>query len=177
MPPEVYLYARGCLSWGAGNARKRNSRVWGMLIPPRKSLEPKGRGLAVPLSEHEQRLLEQMEKALYAEDPKFATSLRSTGVASRGRAALGVLAVLAGLGIVLAGMALPMALLGVVGFVVMLAGAVMTYFAFTRGGKASTETAAPDTPTTPGSTPAPPRSSGFMDRMEERWRKRSEGDG
>jgi len=30
----------------------------------------------MPLSEHEQRLLEQMEKALYAEDPKFATSLR-----------------------------------------------------------------------------------------------------
>ena len=50
----------------------------------------------MPLSEHEQRLLEQMEKALYAEDPKFATSLRSTpgARAARGRAALGVLAVL-----------------------------------------------------------------------------------
>ena len=33
----------------------------------------------MPLSEHEQRLLEQMEKALYAEDPKFATSLQSRG--------------------------------------------------------------------------------------------------
>jgi len=30
----------------------------------------------VPLSEHEQHLLEQMERALYAEDPKFASSLR-----------------------------------------------------------------------------------------------------
>ena len=30
----------------------------------------------MPLSEHEQRLLEQMERALYAEDPKFASSLR-----------------------------------------------------------------------------------------------------
>ncbi|HNE89871.1 MAG TPA: DUF3040 domain-containing protein, partial [Actinomycetota bacterium] len=30
----------------------------------------------MPLSEHEQRLLEQMERALMAEDPKFATSLR-----------------------------------------------------------------------------------------------------
>ncbi|MEW2633449.1 DUF3040 domain-containing protein, partial [Streptomyces sp. NPDC048389] len=27
----------------------------------------------MPLSEHEQRMLEQMERALYAEDPKFAT--------------------------------------------------------------------------------------------------------
>ena len=33
----------------------------------------------MPLSEHEQRLLEQMERALYAEDPKFASSLRSAG--------------------------------------------------------------------------------------------------
>ena len=31
----------------------------------------------MPLSEHEQRLLEQMERALMAEDPKFATSLRN----------------------------------------------------------------------------------------------------
>ena len=62
----------------------------------------------MPLSEHEQRLLEQMEKALYAEDPKFATSLQSRGgAASRSRAALGVLAILGGLGIVLAGMAVP----------------------------------------------------------------------
>ena len=28
----------------------------------------------MPLSEHEQRLLEQMERALYAEDPKFAAA-------------------------------------------------------------------------------------------------------
>jgi len=77
----------------------------------------------MPLSEHEQRLLEQMEKALYAEDPKFATSLRSNSTAAnRSRAALGVLAVLGGLGVLLAGMAMPLAILGVVGFVVMLAG-------------------------------------------------------
>ncbi len=31
----------------------------------------------MPLSEHEQRLLDQMERALYAEDPKFATSMRN----------------------------------------------------------------------------------------------------
>ena len=30
----------------------------------------------VPLSENEQRLLEQMERALYAEDPKFASAMR-----------------------------------------------------------------------------------------------------
>ena len=35
----------------------------------------------MPLSEEEQRLLEQMEEALAAEDPKFASALR--GAASR----------------------------------------------------------------------------------------------
>jgi hypothetical protein len=142
----------------------------------------------MPLSEHEQRLLEQMEKALYAEDPKFATSLRSNSTAAnRSRAALGVLAVLGGLGVLLAGMAMPMVILGVLGFVLMLAGAVLIYFAFTRGG-ASTETAGGDDATEgDGSgargTTAPPQkgkqrrpSSGFMDRMEERWRKRADGD-
>jgi hypothetical protein len=54
----------------------------------------------MPLSEQEQKLLEQMEQALYADDPKFASNLRSPGTgATRKRAALGVLAVLAGMGL------------------------------------------------------------------------------
>src|SRR5450432_2777431 len=37
-----------------------------------------GRGWegTVPLSEHEQRVLEQIERALYADDPKFAATVR-----------------------------------------------------------------------------------------------------
>ena len=34
-------------------------------------------GGAVPLSEHEQRQLDQIEQALYAEDPKFAQAVRA----------------------------------------------------------------------------------------------------
>ena len=34
----------------------------------------------MPLSEHEQRMLEQMERALYAEDPKFASALDAGGL-------------------------------------------------------------------------------------------------
>lgn len=30
----------------------------------------------MPLSEHEQRLLDQIERELYAEDPKFASTVR-----------------------------------------------------------------------------------------------------
>ena len=124
----------------------------------------------MPLSEHEQRLLEQMEKALYAEDPKFATSLRSTPTAraARGRAALGVLGFLAGMGLLIAGVATTIIALGVVGFVIMLVGAVMVYSAFSRRPE---EPAAADAPPAPAKAP---KSPGFMDRMEDRWRRRSD---
>ncbi len=124
----------------------------------------------MPLSEHEQRLLEQMEKALYAEDPKFATSLRSTpgARAARGRAALGVLAVLAGLGLLLVGVATTLIIVGVVGFVVMLAGSVLIYSAFQV--RPVDEAAAPAAESAGRSR----KSSGFMDRMEDRWRRRSD---
>lgn len=152
------------------------------------------KGTFMPLSEHEQRLLEQMEKALYAEDPKFATSLRSSrGRASRGRAALGVLALLAGLGMLLGGVATTIIALGVVGFVAMLIGCVIIYSAFQNRTEVATDEttggvpgAAPGGGTSGGGMPGGGTSgggtsgggssggSGFMDRMEDRWRRRSE---
>lgn len=130
----------------------------------------------MPLSDHEQRLLEQMERALYAEDPKFATSLRAGSArADKRRAALGVVALLAGIGLLIGGVMAKFPLLGVAGFVVMLVGAMLAY----TGMKArpQSETAAPGAP----ASPAAPKGSakakadgGFMDKMEERWRKRKE---
>ncbi len=134
----------------------------------------------MPLSEHEQRLLEQMEQALYAEDPKFATSLRSTSAAraNRGKAALGVLVFLAGIGLLLGGAIVPLIPLGVGGFAVMVVGALLAYLGL-RPGPATVEGQA----TTDGG-PAPTqartskRSSGFMDRIEDRWqRRRDQGQG
>ncbi|MSW80769.1 MAG: DUF3040 domain-containing protein [Actinobacteria bacterium] len=131
----------------------------------------------MPLSEHEQRLLDQMERALYAEDPKFATSLRSAnGVrASRGRAALGVLGVLVGLGLILAGVTTTVIALGVGGFALMLIGAVIAYSAF-RIPSASAVEQDPGTEA-PAARQQAPKSSGFMDRLEDRWRKRNEEGG
>ena len=124
----------------------------------------------MPLSEHEQRLLEQMEKALYAEDPKFATSLRSApgARAARGRAALGVLGVLAGLALLIAGVATTVIALGVLGFIVMLVGSVTIYSAF--GARAADDSAATGTAAAPA-----PKAPGFMDRLEDRWRRRADG--
>jgi UPF0716 family protein affecting phage T7 exclusion len=132
----------------------------------------------VPLSEHEQRLLEQMERALYAEDPKFATSLRqpTAGGASRKRLVVGALVVIAGLALLVTGVAVKIALVGVLGFVAMLAGVVVAF----TGGKVA---AAGDTQQSPTSGPSgkaakqpKAQGGGFMDRMEDRWRHRREGD-
>ncbi len=130
----------------------------------------------MPLSEHEQRLLDQMERALYAEDPKFATSLISAnGVrASRGRAALGVLGVLVGLGLILAGVSSTMIALGVGGFALMLIGAVIAYSAFRV--PSATVDQEPGAQA-PAAQQQDPKSSGFMDRLEDRWRKRNDEGG
>src|SRR3954462_7183753 len=60
---------------------------------------------AVPLSEHEQRLLEQIEQSLYAEDPKFARSWRTKdpGKVRRNTLVRALLVFVVGLAALLAG--------------------------------------------------------------------------
>ena len=52
---------------------------------PAVAVAPVVRRGAVPLSDHEQRLLEQIERALYAEDPKFASTVSSTDLRTHAR--------------------------------------------------------------------------------------------
>ena len=133
------------------------------------------------LSEHEQRLLEQMERALYAEDPKFATSLRGANgrAGNRSRAALGVVVVLVGIAMLMAGVIIQGALpIGMVGFVVMLLGALLTYSAL-RAAPATEGMQAPEGKSSRKASS--PRSTGgdgagFMGRLEDRWRRRRDGD-
>lgn len=140
----------------------------------------------MPLSEHEQRLLEQMEQALYAEDPKFATSLRqSSGArASRGKAAAGVIVFFLGIAVLLGGAITPLIPLGVAGFAIMMVGALLTYLGLRpgRGPEQSAEAGEqmpgsprPSGPAKAGKAPkAPKPSGGFMDRLEDRWQRRRE---
>lgn len=124
----------------------------------------------MPLSEHEQRLLEQMERQLYADDPKLASTLRGTGGAlrSRHRLLLGVLGVAGGLALLVAGVAAALWPLGVAGFLVMLGG----------GWWASTGWSSGPTGVAPVSPQSPKTSqrSGFMNRIEERWDRRRDGE-
>jgi Protein of unknown function (DUF3040) len=121
----------------------------------------------VPLSEHEQRLLEQIEQALYAEDPKFASAVRSARSKPHTRRwiALAVVGVVAGLGIVLIGLAAKLVFLGVLGFVLIVASCAYTA-TMLRGRKGGASPAS--------GTAAKPaaRKSGVRSRMEERLRKR-----
>ncbi|GGC94620.1 hypothetical protein GCM10011512_22040 [Tersicoccus solisilvae] len=124
----------------------------------------------MPLSEHEQRLLEQLEQQLHNEDPKLASTLGSG--ATRSLAArhivLGSLVAVAGVLVLLFGISSQIIVLGVLGFLIMGAG---IYWASSRrrtvpdhGGQGH------------GGASARPRRSAFMTSLEERWDERRRDD-
>ena len=78
----------------------------------------------MPLSEHEQHLLEQMEQALYAEDPKFASQMQGSAARARLRRglAIGAAGVIAGLVLVVVGVAAESIWWGALGFALMVGG-------------------------------------------------------
>lgn len=128
----------------------------------------------MPLSEHEQRLLDQLEQQLQSEDPKFASTMDSGSAAGSGarRLILGILAIVAGLIIVLVfGLTMKMTWLGVLGFVVMLAGATWSFIPHRAKPKGGGGGGSPKS--------GPPRGSGgsdFMTKLEQRWdRRRNSG--
>jgi hypothetical protein len=121
----------------------------------------------VPLSEHEQRLLEQIEQALYAEDPKFASAVRSgrSRMHTRRWIAIATIGVLAGLTVVLVGLTAKLIVLGVVGFVLIVASCV--YVATMLGSKSNRRNAESE-----GGGGTKSRRPGVRSRMEDRLRKR-----
>lgn len=123
----------------------------------------------MPLSEHEQRLLDEIEQALYAEDPKFASSVRSVRRRSRVRrtAVLCVFGALAGLGLVLVGLLANIIALSVLGFVLLVAACGYGVQSL----RARTPRPAPDA-STRSTESRPTRSGGFRSRMEDRMRRR-----
>ena len=146
----------------------------------------------MPLSEEELRLLEQMERALVEEDPKFASTLRGSSFRSnmRRKAIWAGAAFAVGVAVLMTGAIMSLTPVGIAGFVIMLASATFGLTVI-RG-------RAPAAPTDDDhEAPAEPRQRGglglidggrsgrkprrtrnhapFMERMEERWRRRREG--
>ena len=143
----------------------------------------------MPLSEEELRLLEQMERALVEEDPKLASTLRGTSFrrAARRRAILAGLVFAVGVAVLMTGAITQLWPVGIAGFVVMLGSATVALGSL-RGQQSGSEPRSTDHSS--GFTvieggragrarrPRSTSSHSFMERMEERWRRRrDEGSG
>ncbi|NHD17137.1 MULTISPECIES: DUF3040 domain-containing protein [Actinopolyspora] len=131
----------------------------------------------MPLSEHEQRMLDQIERALYAEDPNFASNVRGGRLhrPSKRRRLQGIAVFVLGLILLVLGVVLPVTAAGipvvsVVGFLVMFGGAVIVLFAM-RGSAEE-----PESQSGGGGPSGAKRKTGnsLTQRLEDRFRKRFE---
>ena len=122
----------------------------------------------MPLSEYEQRVLEQMERDLGA-DPKLNSAM-SKQSRPRGRWTFAFIGILAGLGVLIGGVIAQLTLVGVLGFAMMLGFALWGMLAPAKKGSGAA--------TTTGAAAAKPaKRQGFMNRVEERFeRRRDQGD-
>ena len=120
----------------------------------------------MPLSEYEQRVLEQMERDLGA-DPKLNSAM-SKRSRPRGRWTFAFIGILAGLGVLIGAVIAQLTIVGVLGFAVMLGFALWGMLA-----PAKNSTPAAASP----SAAKPAKRQGFMNRVEERFeRRRDQGD-
>jgi len=139
-------------------------------------------GGVVPLSEHEQRQLEQIEQALYRENRRLGRLVRSSDprVHYKRRVVEAASGFAMGAGMVAAGVVLPIIGLAIGGFVVMLVCGVWALASWRHMAGAVLGVA--------GRGPAGKRRRGrrknrgkqsrgaMMERLDERWRRRQEGD-
>jgi hypothetical protein len=123
-------------------------------------------------------MLEQMERALYAEDPKFATALEGSGLRTytRRRVYQAVAGFLVGIALLMAGMVAQQVWLSVVGFLVMLGCAVLAVTGWRKAPKPG-EQAAASTPGAPQAGRQGRQRRSMMDRIEERWQRRRDEQG
>ena len=131
----------------------------------------------MPLSEHEQRLLEQIERALVDDDPKFASSVRSGDrrLKARRKLQIGGVLFLGGLALLIGGGAVAQSvLLGVLGFLVMFTGGALVVLNY-KSASGVVEPGAPSSgPVAGGRGPRGARSrrQPLKNRLEERFRRR-----
>ncbi len=128
----------------------------------------------MPLSEHEQRQLEQIEQSLYADHPRLAKVMRAKDpkVHYRRRLVQASAGFVIGVGALVAGLVLRYPWLDVVGFVIMVASSTWVVVNYRRMAGVTVERRAGDRR---GKAPKTDN-SGMMDRLEERWRRRQERD-
>ncbi len=142
----------------------------------------------MPLSEHEQRQLEQIEQALYREDPKFGRLVRSSDprVHYKRKLVQALVGVLVGAGLLAAGVVTHRVYLEAAGAAILLLSLGWATVSWRRHvarvrpknpAKPARAKAQVKGQARPGpARPAQSRRARMMERMEERWRRRQEGD-
>lgn len=135
----------------------------------------------MPLSEHEQQMLDQIEQALYAEDPKFASTVRGSRLRKRPRRkrlqgialfVLGILLLVGGLILDVRVASIP--IISVVGFLVWFFGAVLLWSSFRGGDESAEQESSGKQSSGGGGNERKPKRNSLADRMEQRLRKRFE---
>lgn len=121
----------------------------------------------MPLSEQEQRLLDEMERNLYQNDADFVATVG----AGRGRVnyrgiVLGAILVLVGIVVLLFGVGARNSVVGVLGFAVMFAGVFVAVTPSRRVGNSRKGASA---------SAEKQRSGSFMDNLNDRWERRQDG--
>src|SRR6201986_2879587 len=141
-------------------------------------------GGVVPLSEHEQRQLEQIEQALYRDDRRLARLVRSSDprVHYRRRVAEALVGLALGAGMIAAGIVLSVIGLAVAGFVIMLLCGIWALNSWRQMAPVALAAAQGGAGGPAGkgrsrrSRRNRPAQGSFGERIDERWRRRQEGD-
>ncbi|MGC5169655.1 DUF3040 domain-containing protein [Micromonospora sp. DT81.3] len=124
----------------------------------------------MPLSEQEQRLLDEMERHLLRNDADVVSAPTGARSLSYRNIVYGTILVLAGLGALVVGVSTQLIWVGVVGFVLMLGGVILAVTPM-RGAATDSARSTGARASTPSRT-----STSFMDRMNDRWDRRQGGD-
>ncbi|HET8957281.1 MAG TPA: DUF3040 domain-containing protein [Microcella sp.] len=124
----------------------------------------------MPLSEQEQRLLEEMERNLYRNDADFVSAVSGNrGKPNYTLVTVGALLAVLGIGVLVTGVIVSIPLVGVLGFALMFGGVLLAL----TPGKGSGQ--GPSEPVASARPARAPRSS-FMDKLNERWERRQDGE-
>jgi len=114
---------------------------------------------AMPLSDHEKRMLQEMEAALMTEDPRLVSALSGEAKpVGRNRIMLGLALIALGILVLFTGLVSKMTPVGVLGFLIALSGVITAISSIGR----------PSLPKSKGS-------SSISARLEQRWDERNNG--
>ena len=136
----------------------------------------------MPLPEHEQRQLQEIEQALSGDDPKFGRRMRASGPRAHYKRKLiqALLGIVIGAGLLTAGAATHGAYLEAAGMVIVLLSlmrAVVSWRSYAHGVRPARSGAGTTTAKGTKRRPGQTRRARIMERMGERWRHRQDGHG